>query len=99
MASLRVIHYKYVLTKRQHNSKQQGKLYAFSEKVLQLSTATTPGDICGVGEPTRHDNVYETIVDEPARQEIQDLASVPSTEVSLSNGLDLFTLVRETGCS
>jgi hypothetical protein len=99
MASLRVIPYEYVPTKRQHNSKQQGKLCAFSEKVLQSSAAATPGDLCGVGEPTRHNNVYETIVDEPARREIQDLASVPSTEVSLSSGLDLFTLGGETGCS
>ena len=115
MASLRVIPYEYVPTKRQHInkherasvdkqqsahlSKQQGELCAFSEEVLQSSIAATPGDLCGVGEPTRHDNVYETIAAEPARREIQDLASIPSTEVSLSSGLSLSTLGRETGCS
>src|SRR6266536_306398 len=101
MASLRVIPYEYVPTKRQnnskherssvnkqpsaHRSKQQGELCAFPEEVLQSSIAETPGDVCGVGETTRYNNVYETIADKPARREIQDLTSVSSTEVSLSS--------------
>lgn len=102
MASLRVIPYEYVPTKRQHNSKherssfdkqpsahpskQQGELGVLPEKVLQLSTAETPGDACGAGEKSRHNNIYETIADEPERRGIQDLASIPGAEVSLSGG-------------
>lgn len=116
MTSLRVIPYEYVPTKRQHNSrherssvdkqpsahlsKQQGELGVLSEKVPQSSIAETPGDACGAGEKSRHDNVYETIADEPPRRGIQDLASVPSAEVSLSGGAaDQDTLGGETGYS
>jgi hypothetical protein len=116
MASLRVIPFEYVPTKRQHNSKherssvdkqpsahrnkQQGELGLLPEKVLQSSIAETPGDACGAGEKSRHDNVYETIADKPARRGIQDLASVPSAEVSLSGGAaDQDTLGGETGYS
>lgn len=116
MASLRVIPYEYVPTKRQHNSKherssvdkqptahrskQQGELGVLSEKVLQSSITETPGDACGAGEESRHDNVHETIAGEPARRGIQDLASIPSAEVSLSGGAaDQDTLGGETGYS
>jgi hypothetical protein len=116
MASLRVIPYEYVPTKRQHNSKherssvdkqpsahrnkQQGELGLLPEKVLQSSIAETPGDAFGAGEKSRYDNVYETIADKPARRGIQDLASVPSAEVSLSGGAaDQDTLGGETGYS
>jgi len=54
------------------------------KKVLQSSTTETPGDACGVGEKSRHNKVYKTIADKPARRGIQDLVSVPSAEVSLS---------------
>jgi hypothetical protein len=68
------------------------------EKVLQSSITETPSDTCGASEKSRHDNVYETIADEPARRGIQDLASVPS--VSLNSGAaDQDTLSRETGYS
>ena len=57
-----------------------------SEKVLQSSTAETPGYTCGAGEKSNHNNIYETIADELERRGIQDLASVPGAEVSLGGG-------------
>ncbi|CZR52890.1 uncharacterized protein PAC_02767 [Phialocephala subalpina] len=113
MAPLRVIPYNYVPTKRRprnndqrssvdkhpstHHITQESKLDVLPEKVLQSLIAESPSDACGVGEKSRHDNVHEAIADEPARQGIQDPASIPNAEVSLSGVVaDQDTLGGET---
>jgi len=100
MAPLRVIPYNYVPTKRRprnndqrssidkhpgtHYITQESKLGILPEKALQSLIAESPGDGRGAGEESRHDNVYEAIADEPTRRGIQDPASIPNAEVSLS---------------
>jgi hypothetical protein len=113
MAPLRVIPYNYVPTKRRprnndqrssvdkhpgtHHITQQSKLGVLPEKPPQSLIAESPGDARGAGEKSRHDNVYEAIADELARRRIQDPASIPNAEVSLSGVVaDQDTLGRET---
>jgi hypothetical protein len=70
------------------------------EKLPQSLTAESPGDARGACEKSRHDTVYETIADEPARRQIQDLVSIPNAEVSLSGVVaNQDTLGRETDYS
>lgn len=111
MASLRLIPYAYVPTKRRprnndqrssvdkhpgaHHITQQSKLGVLPEKALQSSTAERPGD-------TRRasDSVHATTADELVGQRTQNLASISSAEV-FSNGdtADQDTLGREGGYS
>jgi hypothetical protein len=113
MAPLRVIPYNYVPTKRRpcnndqrsnvdkhpgtHHITQQSRLGVLPEKALQSLIAKSPGNARGAGEKSKHDNVYKAITDKPARQGIQDPASVPNAEVSLSGVItDQDTLDKET---
>jgi hypothetical protein len=113
MAPLRVIPYNYVPTKRRpcnndqcssvdkhpgtHYITQQSRLSILPEKALQSFIIESSGNARGAGEKSRHNNVYEAIVDEPARRGIQDPTSIPNAEVSLSGVVvDQDTLGRET---
>jgi hypothetical protein len=67
------------------------------EKPLRSRLAEGPGDARGAGK-SRYDNFYKAIEDQLARRGIQDPASIPNVEVSLSGVIaDQDTLGRETG--
>lgn len=80
-----------------HYITQQSKLGVLPKKALQPPVAESPRDARGVSEKSRHDNVHEAIADEPSRRGVQDPASIPNAEVSLSGVVaDQDTLGGET---